>query len=479
MKTNKLMLVTYLFTLLFLCCSCGSPEGTYNQAQSFLSKGKYTEAAEKFESIGSYEDAATLVIYCKACALCEAGNFESGIAALETLGDYKDCKMRIVYYNARFWESSSMGTTEYETMEYALSIYNENPLYLDSAQRILALEERITAAKKKLYDEAINSAEDGNYDTSFEVFLRLGDYEDSAQRYKYYNAKRFEHLYSEQGIAAFLLQSYKWYSDLDNYLDSQERVAALKETLYQEAKNLYNEGDYGMSYFLFKQLRGYKDVDELLLTNENLKAERNKEFSVGNTISFGNYPQTSSGSDNTPIEWIILSREGNSVLLLSQYGLDCQPFHNYRTDVVWENSFVRSWLNDEFLNRAFTKEEQNAIKTTIVQADNCVKEYWRNSHLDPGQDTQDKVFLLSITEAEQFLVSPSTRLCFATDYAHSQGAKSAWSDQCSWWLRSTGHYQGECASVQSDEGNIASIWVDIDNRAVRPALWVSLDSGAL
>ena len=158
MKAKRITLAIVLVLICVLLTACSTPEGTYKQAQTLLSQGKYTEAAEKFESLGSYEDATTLTMYCKACALCESGNFEAGIAGFESLGNYKDCSLRISYYTARSWDDNSVGTTEFEWMERAKSIYNDNPLYLDSAERITALDARIESAKKTLYDNAVAAA---------------------------------------------------------------------------------------------------------------------------------------------------------------------------------------------------------------------------------------------------------------------------------------------------------------------------------
>lgn len=104
MKRKKILLLFLLLISLFLLCSCGGPEGTYKSAQNLLSKGKYEEAAKKFESLGGYEDATTLTLYCKAVTLAEGGDYKNGIAGLKNLGDYKDCAMRITYYTGRHYE---------------------------------------------------------------------------------------------------------------------------------------------------------------------------------------------------------------------------------------------------------------------------------------------------------------------------------------------------------------------------------------
>ena len=56
----------------------------------------------------------------------------------------------------------------------------------------------------------------------------------------------------------------------------------------------------------------------------------------GKYITFGHYPQTSEGKDKTPIEWLILERDGLNALVVSKYGLDAQPYNISYTDVTWE-----------------------------------------------------------------------------------------------------------------------------------------------
>ena len=56
--------------------------------------------------------------------------------------------------------------------------------------------------------------------------------------------------------------------------------------------------------------------------------------SIGDIITFGRYPQTASGIDSTPIEWIVLDRDGSRALLLSKYGLDMKPYHTKWVDIT-------------------------------------------------------------------------------------------------------------------------------------------------
>lgn len=81
--------------------------------------------------------------------------------------------------------------------------------------------------------------------------------------------------------------------------------------------------------------------------------------------------------------------------MISRYALDCRPYNKSDTAVTWESCTLRAWLNSEFLNEAFNGEEHALIPMVTVSAD-------KNPSYDtePGKDTQDRVFLLSIKEAD-------------------------------------------------------------------------------
>ena len=87
-------------------------------------------------------------------------------------------------------------------------------------------------------------------------------------------------------------------------------------------------------------------------------------------IYFGNYYQSNS-STKEPIKWRVLSVNGNDAFLLADQNLDAKPYNEEDTDVTWATCTLRTWLNDAFLNTAFTSAEQAAIKnTTVVNDDN-------------------------------------------------------------------------------------------------------------
>ena len=213
---------------------------------------------------------------------------------------------------------------------------------------------------------------------------------------------------------------------------------------------------------------------------------------VGSYITFGTYPQTADGTDKTPIEWLVLDRDGDKALLISRYGLDAQPYNTEWTDITWEKCTLRTWLNRTFMNEAFTWNEENSIVLTDV--DNSQSRGY--SELDTWDidgdenNTHDKIFLLSYTEANKYFGVASSygnsnntiARVEPTAYAIAQGADILSGDTTasgkeagSWWLRSPGYFQCYAACVYSD-GSLFGSYVCYASYCVRPAIWVDLTS---
>lgn len=218
----------------------------------------------------------------------------------------------------------------------------------------------------------------------------------------------------------------------------------------------------------------YDVEDNVKYYNEEDYADDAPEF-LAKTITFGHYPQKKSGNDKTPIEWIVLKKIKNSVLVISRFGLDENSYHSWSA-TTWENCKLRSWLNTEFLNTAFTPEEQTAILTTLV--DNSQKQGQFDT--DGGIETQDKVFLLSYSEAKEYFKTNEDRRCVPTAYAKAQGAdydnmfKSNGHACGSWLLRSPGGKQDYVMDVESD-GSFSDYGVGNSGFSIRPSFWLKLD----
>ena len=197
---------------------------------------------------------------------------------------------------------------------------------------------------------------------------------------------------------------------------------------------------------------------------------------VGDTFELGSYEQDNISNGKEKIEWIVLVKENGKALVISKYALDCQPYNTSCIDVTWKNCTLRRWLNNDFINSAFSADEKSMILVTTVSADKN-PQYSTN----PGAATRDQVFLLSVTEVDKYFSSAGVGQCGPTDYAVANGAWKGDKGGYWVWLRSPGIDPDFAASVSYDAYNSSDVLpfcigkpVDTDSGSVRPAMWIEL-----
>ncbi len=238
---------------------------------------------------------------------------------------------------------------------------------------------------------------------------------------------------------------------------------------------------------LVKENEKIKDLEEKLLHEQQDKitftfdealayygkhplAFLTKAIDQGEKVYFGSYYQHDENRKE-PIAWRVLETKGHHVLLLSEYALDCKQYHTERTNITWNECTLRAWLNHDFLEEAFTLEERSVIARTTEKAD-ANPDYTTN----PGSDTHDKVFLLSISEVKHYFHSDIARQCKGTPYCFARGAYQS-DGKVWWWLRSPGDESDDVTGVFFDGTvNYSGGGVNNVTGAVRPALWVNLEA---
>ena len=186
---------------------------------------------------------------------------------------------------------------------------------------------------------------------------------------------------------------------------------------------------------------------------------------VGGKVTFGQYPQGANGEDQ-PLVWRVLSVEKGRVLLITDKLIDYVKYNESYENVTWETCTLRKWMNNDFISKAFNSSQQAQIATVSNQNPNN-PEYGTKG----GNATQDRIFALSIDEANKYFSSYSDRIAYTTDYAHKKGLdRSEW-----WWLRSPGINSSSAAFVLSN-GYVTRSGFDVFRNivAVRPALWLNL-----
>lgn len=202
------------------------------------------------------------------------------------------------------------------------------------------------------------------------------------------------------------------------------------------------------------------------LTAEQKLAKQLAGAKQGEYVTFGKYYQTS-GASKSPIEWLVLEKSSDRMLLISRYCLDSQLYHKRLQSITWEDSSLRTWLNSTFLNAAFDTTAQKLILSTTL--DN-----------DAGGKTTDKIYLLSENEAEWYFANNYSRIATPTLYAKEQGAFTNSEGAVWWWLRSRGSAKNKASGVNGS-GRVDTTGDDVNMRngrsvnGVRPVLWVDLD----
>ena len=82
--------------------------------------------------------------------------------------------------------------------------------------------------------------------------------------------------------------------------------------------------------------------------------EEDKKTSY-NVVKFGKY-DTDIGRRGD-IEWLVVDSDGKAYLLVSRYIIDCKNYNDTDIEVLWNSSSLNLWLNNYFLNSAFSSDE--------------------------------------------------------------------------------------------------------------------------
>ena len=321
-----------------------------------------------------------------------------------------------------------------------------------------------------MYCRALAFAESGKYDEALKILKFLGNFKDSAYLITYYSICK--QAFSAEATILDILDAAEKFDDISIFRDSAKKAEECRQRAYNMALDCYNEGNYDGAYEMLEALSGYENIDTIIENDKNISDAA--KYRIGNIVEFGIYEQDNiSSNGKEAIEWQILAREGGRVLLISKYALDCQKYISNYTDITWEKCTLRTWLNETFLNTAFSAEEQKQIVSSKVTADKNP-----NYGTNPGNDTTDKVFLLSVNEVNQYFTSDSAMQCKPTAYAKAQGCNVNKNNKnCWWWLRTPGRDAKTAVRVSADGSvNLNGYLILHDATAVRPAIWINLDS---
>lgn len=175
-------------------------------------------------------------------------------------------------------------------------------------------------------------------------------------------------------------------------------------------------------------------------------------YVIGDDLEIGFDP------NRGPIKWRVIDVKDKKVLIITDSIFRLLPFDKKHEDSdyipLWENSGIRKWLNEDFLNMFLSEDERKRVIDSNIHNDN-VKKY--DDSIVEAHDTEDKVFLLSEEEAKIYFHDNDERCC----------------EKCNWMLRTTTNsysvknidYTGEVNGVSGYDGYVG----------IRPAMWIKLE----
>jgi hypothetical protein len=230
------------------------------------------------------------------------------------------------------------------------------------------------------------------------------------------------------------------------------------------------------------------------LTTINYVALDSITVAIGDVIMFGGH------------YWRVLDIDNPHALIISDEIITHMAYHNAGTDITWEGSSVRRFLNREFLNR-FDADERDWIRETyVINNDNP----WYGT--PGGANTMDKVFLLSIDEVLQYFgdsgmvaegINPDVRGGVTypelgitlggirDEFVIERIARRPDGTDGFWWLRSPGRTPNLEINSTAFAANVTNggcivihgSWVtyyvgDEKGNGIRPAMWLHMNSPA-
>lgn len=389
----------------------------------------------------------------------------------------EDYAKNVIYLKANKAMNSAKIENEYQ---YAISIFARIKGYKDAdAKRAECIEKAEICRKDALYVTAMKHMNEGTISSCENAILnfqKIEGYKDSDKKIEFCKRKieeikekkeadrleRKRRLEQERIKAEKRKKLYIKIAKIASPIVAVLIVfiiilnaVIIPNNKYNAAVEFLNKKDYNSAFLLFSQIPDYKDAEA------KIQECYIGKFNVGDIYTFGKYEQDNKRENGKEdIEWLVLAKEDSRILVISKYALDSKSYNTIYEDVTWETCTLRKWLNNDFINSAFTEEEKAKILTVTVTTDDN-PEYSTN----PSSATQDQVFLLSITEVEKYFTSDSTRQC---KYFYN-------SNSWCWWLRSHGY---DChASYVLTGGGIDYYGRYVNNvNAVRPALWIDLAS---
>ncbi|MBR2650214.1 MAG: hypothetical protein IKD45_00985, partial [Clostridia bacterium] len=142
-------------------------------------------------------------------------------------------------------------------------------------------------------------------------------------------------------------------------------------------------------------------------------------------IEFGSYYKDNE-NEKLPLRWKVLKKENGEALIITSDVIDAQPYDALgKSD--WSKSSLCAWLNGEFINNAFSRDEADRILSEI--------------------------YIPAVDDAIALFDDRDDRVDYTvTEYARSRGAHTFSDGKCFIWLASGGNEAPNPPMMNADGG---------------------------
>lgn len=262
------------------------------------------------------------------------------------------------------------------------------------------------------------------------------------------------------------VKAYTTYEELGDYSDAADKAMKAKHKVVELAEMKSSIGEYYTAYSMVYELEDLGDKEEARLNIiDKYLREQFIKANVGDVVYLGTYENRR--SEIKPIEWKILEKTDNRVMLFSIHNIADKTaieFNDSRGDVHWSDCSLRKWLNEEFYNNYLNELEQQMLTETLVKVSGDGN---RKNDLGYGEDTMDKVYLLSLEELDKYW----------------KNIIPVESDNQDWWRLRTlswGEGQTYSASVYSDKNYmVVDDYVSSDYSEIHPVIVIDVNKSIL
>ena len=405
------------------------------------SERSFRQAAEKFREVAGFEDADQLAKIC----LDRAEEFKNENVYNEAIRLMKKHTI----------ESLTEAKRKFETIKR----------YEDSREKINQCDQEIEAIKKDILKKERDAIERKARREIVMWWINAHCLKIILTVSLLLNALFVRHIINMNGHHQQELKEMQ--SDYEQQLLNQkeefeERKKTFEEEMNQTISDLQAENE-----LLQNELDGLYENYKNVFSDAEYEIQAISNSDIGDTVYFGTYEQDGDESNGSElVEWIVLDKQRTKALLLGKYGINANLLEDDEfPSAIWENSKIRFWLNDGFYNTAFSEpEKEKVIDTNLKTEHNPLWEsMYDYTNLDLGNDTIDKVFLLSIQEVNDYFASDEERVCYVYDSLSIYRKKRETTDAVNpdypvtskvfWWLRSPHFlYASSNPSVYSEDG---------------------------